>query len=165
MKLACRFAGIVCAALILIAIVSIARESLLLYHFDGYKPLDFRIEGRRREVNHETECYLVGSSGLEKLEFHVSPHQFERYAAGDRDGTTIRIWKNDMMPEIADITFQQQSLKVILDEDWRPYDELRSGVVASSGIAVILVVATIVLFRFGNSRGVRSDAVGWPDSQ
>ena len=147
MKLAFRLAGILAAILFMIAAFSTAREWFILYHFKGYQPADFVIEEARREVNDETEFLLIGTSGAEKIQFHVSSAHYDRYAGKESVGSTLRIWKNDMMPEIADISFQQKSLKVIPEDDWRSYDELRLSAVSTSGIAgLLLITGSVCLF-------------------
>src|SRR6478735_8577487 len=73
MKLAFKLAGFAAAALFVIAALSSAREWFILYHFDGYQPMDFVIGHARREVNDETECILAGSAGGQEVEFHISP--------------------------------------------------------------------------------------------
>lgn len=160
MKLAFRLAGILAAILFMIAAFSGAREWFILHHFKGYQPLDFVIGAGRREVNDETEFLLIGTCGAEKIQFHVSSDQYETYSGQGFVGTTLRIWKNDMMPEIADISFQQKSLKIILDDDWRSYDELRHSASSVTIMAGIFLGLSILLLLLGRRRPPESCSTG-----
>ena len=153
MKWLFKIVGFTALALCLIAVLSTGREWLILYHFNGYKPLEMVIEEAKREVSqNDTEWLLIGSSGSDKIEFHISPAQYERFSGNNATGTKLRIWKNDAFHGIADITFQNQSLKVILDEDWRPYHALRWSALSTSGIAVLLLAIAITFLVFDRKR-------------
>ena len=139
---------IIAGLLLVFAIVAGAssiEEWIILINYDHFQKEEFIISGTIRE-NSTTEndnYYLRGSSGAGSYEFAIPLKKYKIYSNPNMIGHKIIVYRN---PDLSSISFQNESVNVIFESDWRNRDELAKSTKSTLWIAVTSICLSGIIF-------------------
>ena len=149
MKRACKvFLWIIAGLLLAFAIVaggSSIKEWIILINYEHFQKEEFVVSGTSKEstTTENDNYYLKGSSGVESYEFAIPSKKYKIYSNPDMIGHKIIVYRN---PDLISISFQNESVNVIFESDWRNRDELAKSTKSTLWIAVTSICLSGIIF-------------------